>query len=66
MDKDKSSNKVVPYYPYFHRAPNKFVRYEKCDFDDGHGNKAEVTKAIYKDKNGNLQEADAFIKWRDR
>ena len=63
---DKPSNKVVPYLPYYHKAPNKFMWYEKYDFDDDHGHTAEVTKAVFKDKNGNLQEADAFIKWNDK
>ena len=63
---DKFDMKVVPYIPYYCKAPNKLVRYEHRPFEDCVGNKAIVTVAVFKDKSGNIHEADAHIKWTYR
>lgn len=63
---NKFELKVVPYIPYYCKAPNKLIKYEQRPFEDCVGNKAIVTVAIFKDKSGNIQEADAHIKWTYR
>lgn len=57
---------IRPYIPVYKRSPNKFERYEERNFDDNHGNGGVVVVAIFKDKNGKLQEMDAQVKWKYR
>ena len=64
--KDKFDLKVEPYYPYYCKSPNKLIRYEQRPFEDCLGNTAMVTIAVFQDKSGKLQEADAHVKWINR
>jgi hypothetical protein len=57
---------VVPHIPIYMKAPNKFIRYEVRDFDDGYGNGGKVRVAIFSDKNGKVQEMDAQVMWEYR
>lgn len=63
---DKFKVKIEPYYPYYTKSPNKLIKYEERPFEDCVGNKAMVTIAIFQDKSGKIQEADAHIKWTYR
>lgn len=60
------SSEIKPFYPVYCRSPNKLVRYEDRPFYDGHGHSGVVTVAIFNDKNGNIQEMDAFVKWNQK
>jgi hypothetical protein len=56
---------MTPYHPIYHRAPNKFLRYENRRFDDGAGHTATMRIAIFKDKSGAEQEMTAQVIWDD-
>lgn len=47
----------------WNRSPNKLIRYEERQFDDGVGHTAIITVAIYLDKNKTEREVDAYVKW---
>ena len=51
------------YVPVWKRAPNKFLRYELKDLDDGAGNVGHIRVAIYMDKNGNQKSETAQVIW---
>lgn len=58
----------MTYIPVWKRSPNKFIKYEDRPFTltaNAHGivKSGIETIAIFKDKNGNDQEMQAFIKW---
>lgn len=52
-----------PYLPVYVRSPNKLIKYEERFFNDKRGHSGIVNVAIFKDKNGNIQEMDAHVKW---
>lgn len=54
---------MTTFLPIYHRAPNKFIRYEERRFDDGAGHTATMRIAIFKDKNGAEQEMTAQVMW---
>ena len=54
---------MVPYIPIWNRPPNKFVKYEVVQFDDGAGHIGDLTLAHFIDKKGKEQQMDAWIKW---
>lgn len=56
-------DEVKPYLPIYTRPPNKFVRYEERQFDDGVGHTATLRYAIFIDKNGKQQEMIAQVIW---
>jgi hypothetical protein len=51
------------YLPYYHRSPNQFLRHEERRFEDRSGHTGTVIIAIYKDKNGNIKEETACVRW---
>lgn len=51
------------YIPYYHRKPNKFIRYEQREFDDGHGHFGIEIIAIYLDKHNKQREETAQVIW---
>lgn len=58
-------NKVVPHIPIQHRQPNKFVRYELEDFNDGAGNGGRLKMAYYLDKKGREQQVVHNVIWEN-
>jgi hypothetical protein len=58
-----AEDKVKPYHPYYCSPPNKLIRYEVRDFDDGHGNGGKCRWAIYTDKKGKQCEMVAQVIW---
>ena len=55
--------KVEPYYPVYHRHPNKFLRYEEKRFDHGNGITGTLRIAHFLDKKGNECEMTAQVIW---
>lgn len=58
---DKPSGSV--YRPIYHRSPNRFLRYETYQFNDGAGNFGERRVAFYLDKKGAEKSETAQIIW---
>ena len=54
---------IKPFIPIWNRGKNKIFKYEKRFFDDGVGHTANITYALFKDKNNEQQEVVAWIKW---
>lgn len=52
------------FLPIQHRPPNKFLRYEERNFDDGHGNSGIERIAYYLDKKGKEQSVIAQVLWK--
>ena len=55
--------KIEPYLPVYHRPPNKFLRYEIVDFDQGNGNSGKYRIAHFLDKKGNEDSMVAQVMW---
>lgn len=56
------------YIPIWKRTPNKFIRYEDRPFELPKNAFGEIksgisTYAIFMDRNGKIQEVEAYIKW---
>ena len=61
----------MTYIPVWKRPPNRFIKYEARPFTlpaNAYGivKSGIETIAIFKDKNGNDQEMQAFIKWKEK
>lgn len=56
-------DKIEPFLPIQHRPPNKFLRNEVNDFDDGHGNGGKIRIAYFLDKKGKEQSVTAQVMW---
>lgn len=57
--------RVEPYVPVYCRPPNKFIRMEESEFDDGAGHIGVLSTAIFFDKSGKEKEMVARIKWSE-
>lgn len=64
MSVDLAPTKIEPFIPVYSRGKNKLLRYEIRHFDDGVGHLADLTIAIYLDKNNEEQEMVARVKWK--
>jgi len=63
--KKKGNTEKKPHIPFFSRPPNKLVGYVYKEFCDPTGqNGGQVRLAVYIDKNGKEQQADAQIIWQ--
>jgi len=56
------------YIPIWNRSPNKFIGYEERVFELPKNALGEIksgisTYAIFMDRNGKIQEVEAYIKW---
>ncbi len=51
--------------PFYSKLPNKLLRYEDVDFDDGVGHQAVIRNAIYLDKHGKQKTMVAQVKWKE-
>jgi hypothetical protein len=56
-------SKLEPFIPIWNRGKNSLIKYEVRHFDDGVGNTAQITYALFLDKNKEEQEMVAYIKW---
>ena len=63
-ENEEQKSKIEPYLPRYSRPPNKFLRYELRDFDDGHGNGGQYRVAHFLDKKGKEQEMTAHVIWK--
>ena len=58
----KDIDKIVPWYPHYHKPPNKFLRYYEVFRERGKYSYIE-TIAVYLDKKGVEKEEQHFVKW---
>lgn len=55
---------MKPYIPIYNRPPNKLIRKEVSMFNDFENNLfAEITSAIFLDKNKKEKSMDIIVKW---
>lgn len=55
---------MTEFIPFYNRTPNKIISYREEPFDDGHGHKAILTKALYFDaKKKKESEMTVRVKW---
>jgi hypothetical protein len=50
--------------PVYSSPPNKLLRYEESDFDDGAGHQAIIRTAIYLNKHGQEKTMVAQVMWK--
>lgn len=54
---------IKPFIPIWNDKKNKLIRFDVRPFDDGVGHTAQITYAIFLDKNKEEQEMVAYVKW---
>lgn len=57
--------KIEPHIPFYAANGNKVVQEWTEPFVDRVGNKATITRVIYKDKKGKEHEATIRVQWHD-
>jgi len=55
--------KIIPFIPHYKRGNNEVVLETESDFYDRLGNKARVTKVVYRDNKGKFHEETIRVKW---
>jgi hypothetical protein len=60
----EEQEQIKPFIPIWNKGKNQLIAYEIRPFDDGYGHIADITYAIFIDKNKEQQEVVAWINWK--
>ena len=60
----EEDQQIKPFIPIWNKGKNQLLKYEIRPFNDGCNNIADITYAIFIDKNKEQQEVVAWIKWK--
>ncbi len=57
------SREIVPILPSYFAPPNKFLKYDMEEFNDGHGNGGRIRYAYFINKKGKTCKTEAQVYW---